>query len=148
MSRLRVEIVSIERLVHSGEADVVLAPGVEGQLGILPRHTPLITRLVPGELVVRLDGHDELFAIGGGFMEVLPDRVVVLADTAERAEEIDVQRAEAARQRAARLARQKLGRLDLVRAEAALRRSMARLRVARKRAPRARAMGRGIPGED
>ncbi|HOG45415.1 MAG TPA: F0F1 ATP synthase subunit epsilon [Anaerolineae bacterium] len=142
MAQIRVEIVTMERQVYAGDADIVLAPGLVGQLGILPKHAPLITRLGCGELVVRKGGDEEAFAIGGGFMEVLPDRVVVLADSAEGAAEIDVQRAEAARQRAAQLKRQRLDRTDLVQVEAALRRSLARLQVARRRAPRAQAAGR------
>jgi len=138
MAQIRVEIVTMERLVYADDVDIVLAPGVMGQLGILPKHAPLITRLSCGELVTRKGGHEEAFAIGGGFMEVLPDRVVVLADSAEGAAEIDVQRAEAARQRAAQLMRQRLERIDYVRAEAALRRSLTRLRVARRRAPKVR----------
>ncbi len=148
MSQLHVEIVTIERLVFSGDADLVLAPGAMGQLGILPKHAPLITRLANGELVIRKDGREEAFAISGGFLEVLPGRVVVLADTAERAEEIDVQRAEAARERAAQLVRQKLGRIEAAHAEAALRRSLMRLRVARLRAPKSRPPSREALGED
>ena len=145
---MRVEIVTIERLVYSGEDDMVLAPGAEGQLGILPRHAPLIARLGPGELVVRGQGREEEFAIGGGFIEVLPDRVVVLADSAERAAEIDVKRAEAARLRAAELLRTRQSRIEAMQAEAALRRSMVRLRVARRRAPHgARPSGEGL-GDD
>lgn len=138
MPQIRVEIVTIERLVYADDVDVVLAPGVMGQLGILPKHAPLITRLGFGELVVRKGGHEEAFAIGGGLMEVLPDRVVVLADSAEGAAEIDMHRAEAARVRAAELMRQPLTRTEYMRAEAAMRRSLARLRVAGKRAPRSR----------
>ena len=147
-SRLRLEIATIERLVYADDVDLVLAPGVLGQLGILPKHAPLITRLDSGELLARKEGHEVAFAIGGGFMEVLNDRVVVLADTAERAEEIDVQRAEAARQRAAQLVRQRLGRIEAARAEAALRRSLVRLRVARRRAPRRMPAGRETLGEE
>jgi F-type H+-transporting ATPase subunit epsilon len=143
MPGLRLDIVTIERSVYSGEADLVLAPGVMGQLGILPRHAPLIARLMAGELVVRKDGHDEVYAIGGGLLEVLPDRVTVLADSAEMAREINVQRAEAARARAAERLRGAAGRVQLSRAEAALRRSLTRLRVARRRAP----LGRGGGGE-
>ncbi|MCL6429895.1 MAG: F0F1 ATP synthase subunit epsilon [Anaerolineae bacterium] len=133
---MQVEVVTIERLVYSGEADMVLAPGAEGQLGILPHHAPLVARLSPGELVIRREGAEEAFAIGGGFIEVLADRVVVLADTAEPAAEIDVRRAEAARERALELLRQRQSRIEAIQAEAALRRSLVRLRVARRRAPR------------
>lgn len=148
MAQMRVEIVTMERMVYAGEADVVLAPGVAGQLGILPKHAPLITQLGCGELLVRSGGQEQAFAVGGGFMEVLPDRVVVLADSAEAAAEIDVQRAEAARERAARLMRQRVARAEYTRAEAALRRSLTRLRVARRRAPRTRPASHDMPGED
>ncbi len=101
--KLRLEILTIERRVYTDDVDLVLAPGIRGQLGILPKHAPLITALDTGELLARKDGQEEAIAISGGFMEVLPDRVIVLADTAERAEEIDVQRAQEARDRAERL---------------------------------------------
>jgi len=111
---------------------MVLAPGVRGQLGILPKHTPLITQLEEGELVVRCGGEEHYFAIHGGFMHVLPDQVTVLADVAERDIEIDIARAEAARQRALEMmakAPPEERRLT----EVALRRSQVRLRVARRR---------------
>ncbi|MDP6346747.1 MAG: F0F1 ATP synthase subunit epsilon, partial [Dehalococcoidia bacterium] len=115
---LKIDIVTAERAVLSDEVDLVLAPGVEGQLGILPHHTPLMTMLAPGEIVLRKGGDDTYLAISGGFLEVRPDRVVVLADTAERAEEIDLARAEEARQRAGdRLASREAG-MDLLKSEA------------------------------
>ena len=101
MSTLHLEIVTIERKVFDDHVDMVIAPGNEGVMGILPRHTPLITGLSYGELQIKRQGEeDEFFAIGGGFMEVQPDHVIVLADAAEYAEEIDVARAEEARHRA------------------------------------------------
>jgi F-type H+-transporting ATPase subunit epsilon len=133
MSNLKVDIVTAERVVYSMDADAVVAPGIEGQLGILPHHAPLMTALQAGELVVRHGNEEDTLAISGGFLEVRPDRVIVLADSAERAEEIDIARAEAARQRAEqRLKDRKLEGLDETRAEAALRRAMARLSVAEK----------------
>jgi F-type H+-transporting ATPase subunit epsilon len=133
MSSLKVDIVTAERVVYSEDVDIVIAPGVEGQLGILPHHAPLMTILQAGELVVRKGGQEESLAISGGFLEVRPDRVIVLADSAERAEEIDVARAEAARKRAEERLRgvQKAG-IDETRAEASLRRAIARLSVADK----------------
>ncbi len=131
---LRLEIVTVERLLYSEDVDMVIAPGIEGQLGILPRHAPLLTALTYGELRVKRGDQEEAFAISGGFMEVQPDRVVVLADTAERAEEIDLARAEAARRRAEeRLRDQTQDRVDFARAEAALRRSLIRIKVAEAR---------------
>ncbi len=84
------DIVTAEQLVFSEDVDAVVAPGVEGQLGILPHHTPLMTMLQPGELRVRKSGEEFSLAISGGFLEVRPDRVIVLADAAERADEIDI----------------------------------------------------------
>ena len=87
MANLRVDIVTAERQVYSGEADVVVAPGVLGQLGLLPSHAPLLARLEPGGLTIR-SGDDELHvALMGGFVEVLANRIVILADAAEQAEE-------------------------------------------------------------
>ncbi len=131
MAGIRLDVVTAERMVYSGEVDMVVAPGYEGQLGILPHHTPLMTTLLPGELRIKKGAEEVLLAISGGFLEVRPDRVVVLADAAERAEEIDVERAEAARKRAwERLTQQREAGVDGARAEASLRRSLARLRVA------------------
>ena len=93
---LKLDIVTVERLVYSQDVDMVIAPGISGEMGILPRHAPLLTALTYGELRVRRGDDESSFAISGGFMEVQPDRVTVLADTAERADEIDLERAEAA----------------------------------------------------
>jgi F-type H+-transporting ATPase subunit epsilon len=131
---LRLDIVTVERLAYSADVNMIVAPGTEGQLGILPRHAPLLTALTYGELRVKREGQEESFAISGGFMEVQPDRVTVLADTAERAEEIDLERAEAARRRAEeRLRDRAQDHVDFVRAEAALRRSLTRIKVVEAR---------------
>ena len=132
---IRLEIVTGERLVYSDDVDAVIAPGIDGEIGILPRHAALMTMLKPGELVVTKGGQDVLMAVGGGFMEVLPHKVTILADTAERADEIDEARAEEARQRAlARLAEaEKSAPEDVLRAQAAMRRAVVRLRVAQKK---------------
>lgn len=131
MAGIRLDIVTAERAVYSEDVDIVIAPGVEGQLGILPHHTPLMTTLQAGELRVRKGGEEVSLAISGGFLEVRPDRVVVLADAAERAEEIDVARAEKAKRRAQeRLAEKRAPGIDEARAEVSLRRSLARLKVA------------------
>jgi len=132
MPSLKIDIVTAERVVYTAEADIVIAPGVEGQLGILPHHAPLMTILQAGELVVRKGGEEESLAISGGFLEVRPDRVIVLADQAERAEEIDASRAEAARKRAEERLKERPAGVDEARAEAALRRAMVRLSVAEK----------------
>jgi F-type H+-transporting ATPase subunit epsilon len=133
MATTRLDIVTAERVVFSDEVDEVVAPGVEGQLGILPHHAPLMTTLLPGELLVKKGGGEISLAISGGFIEVRPDRIIVLADAAEREEEIDIARAEEAKRRAeARLAEHAPG-IDMGRAEAALRRSLARIRVAERK---------------
>ena len=133
MPGLHVEVVTAERVVFSDDADEVIAPGSEGELGILPRHAALMTTLQPGELRIRVAGDENNLAIGGGFLEVRENRVLVLADSAERAEEIDVQRARAAEERASQLLSERRPGADLTTAEAALRRSQVRLRVARRR---------------
>jgi F-type H+-transporting ATPase subunit epsilon len=121
-------------MVYSEDVDEVVAPGVEGQLGILPHHSPLMTMLAPGELMVKQDGAEINLAVSGGFMEVRPDRVIILADTAERAEEIDLARAEEARKRAeAAMAEAPVGAEASLAAEAALKRALMRLKVARRR---------------
>ncbi len=132
--RLKLDIVTVERQVFGEEVDMVIAPGVEGELGILPQHAPLITALREGELRIKQGTEERSFAIGGGYLEVLEDQVTVLADSAERAEEIDVARAEAARERAERLLKE--GPTDTVdrgMIEGALQRSRVRLKVARRR---------------
>jgi F-type H+-transporting ATPase subunit epsilon len=130
---IHLEIVTIERKVYSEDVDMVIAPGSEGELGILPNHTPLLTRLNEGVLRVKRGGEEEVFAIGGGLMEVLPAKVIVLADAAERSDEIDVARAETARQRAEELIKQRPAGVELGAALAALRRSQVRLKVAQRR---------------
>jgi F-type H+-transporting ATPase subunit epsilon len=125
--------VTAERVVYSEEVDIIMAPGSEGQLGILPNHSPLMTTLQPGELVMRKAGEEYSLAISGGFIEVRPDRVIVLADAAERADEIDLSRAESAKQRAReRLSHREAG-VDISQAEASLRRALVRIKVAEKR---------------
>ncbi len=123
--------------MFAGDVDIVVAPGVDGEMGILPHHAPLLTTLKPGVMRVRHAGTEEVFAISGGVMEVRPDIVTVLADSAERADEIDVARAEEARQRAELSLRAGLppNSEAYLAAEAALRRSSLRLQVARRRRP-------------
>jgi len=133
MAKIKLDIVTAERLVYSEDVDEVIAPGIEGELGILPEHSPLMTMLAPGELMVKQDGAEINLAVSGGFMEVRPDHVIVLADTAERAEEIDLARAEEARKRAeAAMAEAPVGAEAALAAEAALKRALTRLKVARR----------------
>ena len=128
---IHIEIVTAERTVLSDNVDQINAPGAAGRMGVLPRHEPLMTMLVPGDLTIIKNGETTPFAVSGGFMEVLPDRVTILADTAERADEIDEARADAARKRAEELLRERHSEQEMVMAEAQLRRAMVRLRVAR-----------------
>jgi len=97
---IRCEIVSQDRMVFQGEAEMVLLPGREGMMGILPNHAPLLTTLKLGVVTVRFGGNEEYFTIAGGIAEIQPDKITILADTAENVSEIDVERAEAARRRA------------------------------------------------
>ncbi|MGB2911777.1 MAG: ATP synthase F1 subunit epsilon [Anaerolineales bacterium] len=96
---IRVEIVSQDRMVFEGDADIVIVPGEQGEMGILPNHAPLLSTMQFGILKVRLQGEEEDFAISGGIIEIQPEIITVLADSAENVEEIDVARAEAAKQR-------------------------------------------------
>jgi F-type H+-transporting ATPase subunit epsilon len=127
---IHLEIVTAERVVLSDDVDQVNAPTKEGRVGILPRHEPLLTLLDAGELTIIKNGERSAFAVSGGFMEVLPTRVTILADTAERAEEIDEARAEAARRRAEERIAQHKSDQDMALAEAELRRALVRLKVA------------------
>ena len=137
MSSIRLDIVTPERVIYSGEVDVLIAPGIEGQLGILPHHAPLMTMLQAGELTVRKGEEEVYVAIFGGFLEVRPDRVIILADASERAEEIDVARAETAKHQAEQnLANKRASEIDKAQAEAALRRSLVQLKVAERKRKR------------
>ncbi len=103
---VRCEIVSQDRMVFEGDVDMVIAPGIEGEMGILPHHAPLLTTLKFGILQVRQKGVEQQFTVAGGVMEVQPDVITILADAAENVEEIDLARAETARQRAEDLLKQ------------------------------------------
>jgi F-type H+-transporting ATPase subunit epsilon len=149
MAKLQVEIVTGERVVFTeNDVDMVVAPGSDGVLGILPRHAPLITTLAAGELRVKKGGREQSLVVFGGFMEVTPEKVVVLADTAERAEEIDVGRAEAARGRAQAEIARRSSTIELAQAEAALRRATLRLQIGQRRSSRRRPPGVGEPGDN
>lgn len=145
MARIHCEVITAERVVFRDDVTMVVAPGVEGQLGILPHHAPLMTSLTYGELIIHREGQeDEYIAIGGGFMEVGPGHVTILADSAERAEEIDIERAEAARLRAATImAQERVEGVEMAQAEAAMRRSLTRLKVARRKRRRGGPPGMG-----
>jgi F-type H+-transporting ATPase subunit epsilon len=138
VARLQLKVVSQHEQLFSGEVDIVLAPGVDGQLGILPNHAPLITQLAIGELRTRVGDEEYTFAVHGGFMHVLPDEVIVLADLAERVEEIDIERAEQARQRALEMLKKSPPPEERRLTETALRRSRVRLKLAAERRRRQR----------
>jgi F-type H+-transporting ATPase subunit epsilon len=137
---IRCEIVSQDRTVFEGDVDIVVLPGSDGEMGILPKHAPILTTLKYGIIKVRKSGKEELFTVAGGVAEIQPDIVTVLADAAENVQEIDVERAEAARKRAEEvLAKGVPADTDAYLAmEAALRRSNLRLDAARRyrRGPR------------
>lgn len=133
MASLRLEIITAERIVLTEEAvSSVRVPASEGIVGILPRHAPLMTTLAPGELIMRKGEEEESFFVTGGFLEVRDNHIAVLADASERAEEIDVDRAEEARQRAEEALKEKREGAELAAAEAAMRRALIRLRLAQR----------------
>jgi F-type H+-transporting ATPase subunit epsilon len=127
---LHVEVVTAERELYNGEADMVSAPGTEGRLGILPRHAPLLTTLAPGALRITLQGAEEDIFVSGGFLEVSNNSVAVLADAAEHADEIDEARAEAARRRAQERLAEIESNTERADMEAQLQRAINRLKVA------------------
>ncbi len=134
MPTLSFELVTADRIVLQEEGvDMVVAPGSDGELGILPRHVPLITTLKPGELRVKRGAEETSMVVTGGFMEVTPEKVLVLADAAERSDEIDLARAEEARRRAEERLAGARDNIDAVRAEAALRRAIMRIRIGQRR---------------
>ena len=141
---LNVHIVTAEREVYAEEGvDEVIAPGIEGELTVLPSHAPLLTMIKPGIMRVVKGSEDTELAVTGGFLEVRDDRVTILADAAERAEEIDVAAAEEARRAAERALEQRDSTENLVEAAAALQRALLRLKAVERR--RRRGGGTGAP---
>jgi F-type H+-transporting ATPase subunit epsilon len=130
---LKLEIVTPAGTVYSDDVEMVTLPGVAGQMGVLPRHVPLITYMVPGEMIVRKDGRDQFIATGEGLVEVTGRRVAILTDLAIPADRIDEAKAEEARQRAEARLREKLSDEDIASVNASLARSLAQLRVKRRR---------------
>jgi F-type H+-transporting ATPase subunit epsilon len=126
-------VVSVERSLFEGDVDFIVANGADGELGILPRHAALMTILKPGALKITHGGNEELLFVGGGFLEVLPDRVTILADVAEHADEISVERAEEARRRAQEKLAGTLTAAEETEFQNALAMAEARLRLARAR---------------
>lgn len=134
MAKLSIEVVTGERVVYEAtEVDMVVAPGSEGSLGILPGHASLISLLANGELRVKKGGTEESIVVFGGFIEVTHNKVIILADTAERSSEIDLERAEAARTRAEDARKNRTDTVSVAEAEASLRRAAVRLRIGQRR---------------
>ncbi len=130
---IRVEVVSSEKSLYAGEAAMIVAPGAAGELGILPRHAPLLTRIKPGVLKINLpDGGEELLYVSGGVLEVQPEKVTVLADIAERGGDLDEKRAEAARREAEEKITSGAKGLDYAKAQAELAQAVAQLRAIRQ----------------
>lgn len=128
--KIFLEVVTPQKAIVSEEAEIVVAPGSEGEFGVLKGHTTFLTSLNIGTLRYKdATGKERLLFINGGFAEVLPDKVTILAESAERREDIDAQRASSAKERAEKRLAQKPDDIDLVRAEAALRRAVQRLKI-------------------
>ncbi|WP_123042298.1 F0F1 ATP synthase subunit epsilon [Cohnella candidum] len=130
MSTLRLEIVTPERKVYEKDVNMVVVKGVGGELGILPNHVPLVTPLKIAPVKAKIDGKDEYLAVHGGFMEVRKDKVVILAEAAELGHDIDVVRAQQAKERAERRLTDRSTELDHKRAELALQRALSRISAA------------------
>lgn len=132
MSKMTVEVVTPERVVYSGQASMVIARGVQGDLGILPKHMPMVTPLKIAPVQIKVEGDQVVrMAVSGGFMEVRGDKVTILAETAEMPGDIDVERAKASKGRAEKRLSEKYPELDVQRAERSLQRALARIDVAK-----------------
>jgi len=130
---LKLQIATPDAVVYSEDVEMVTLEGIEGQMGILPQHVRLMTQLMPGEMIVRKAGKDDLLAVGGGLVEITGDRVAIVTDMAVRAENIDEAKVEEARQRAAARLREKLSAEEVASVNASLARSLAQLKVKRRR---------------
>jgi F-type H+-transporting ATPase subunit epsilon len=131
-STLKLEIVTPEGTAVSDDVEMVTLPGIEGEMGILPQHVPLMTQMVPGEMTVRQNGQDRFLAVGEGLVEITGDHVAILTDLALPAEKIDEAAAEEARQRAQARLRERLSDEEVASVNAALARSLAQIRVKRR----------------
>ena len=133
MATLQLEIVTPERKEFSEEVEMVVIPGLEGELGVLPNHVPLMTTLKPGELTIVQNGECSYLAVGKGFAEITQDRVSILTDMAVKEREIDEMETEAAIERARKAMEERLGKEEVATVEAALEKSLAKLHVKRRR---------------
>ena len=146
MATMQLEIITAEQQVYGDEVELVVAPGIEGELGILANHAPLMTALQPGEILIRKDGEETYLVVTGGFIEVIGNKVTILADACERSDEINEERAQIAVDRAReRMANQGTD-MQLERAVASVRRAQVRLNVVRRRRTRAPRPGAGDAG--
>uniref|UniRef100_A0A7V1EIR7 ATP synthase epsilon chain n=1 Tax=candidate division WOR-3 bacterium TaxID=2052148 RepID=A0A7V1EIR7_UNCW3 len=135
--KFRLEIVTPERLVYSEDIDILTVPTAQGEISILAKHMPLVTIISPGEIKIKKDNEIEYMAITGGFVQVLPHKVIILADAAERAEEIDLERAMKARERAQKLLEEKRAdKMTHAEAMAAFQRALVRLKVGQRKRKR------------
>jgi F-type H+-transporting ATPase subunit epsilon len=132
MATLKLEIVTPDSKTYSEDVDMVTLPGVEGEMGIYPQHVPVLTQIVPGEIVARKDGRDYFLAVGEGFVEITGERVAIMTDMAIRAENIDEARAEEARRRAEARLSEQLDDEETALCNAALAHSLAQLKVKRR----------------
>ena len=138
MTTMRLEVITAERRVYSDDVEVLIAPGIDGELGILPHHAPLMTALQPGEIMIRKDKEETFLAVTGGFLEVMGNQVTILADACERSDEIDEEQARIAMQEAEERLASRSSDLDLEQATAAIRRAGTFLKVAGRRRRRDR----------
>jgi F-type H+-transporting ATPase subunit epsilon len=146
MATMQLEIITAEQQVYRDDVDLVVAPGIEGELGILAHHAPLMTALQPGEILIRKDGEETYLAVTGGFLEVMGNKVTILADACERSDEIDEERAQVAVNRATEHMSSQDADMQLERAMSSIRRAQVRLNVVRRRRPRAPRPGGGDSG--
>jgi F-type H+-transporting ATPase subunit epsilon len=130
---IKLEIATPEAMVYSADVDMVTLPAVQGQIGILPQHVRLMTQLVPGEMIVRKNGHEDFLAVGEGLVEVTNDRVLIATNMAVAADQIDAAAAEEARQRAVARLQEKLSSEEVASVNASLTRALAQLNVKRRR---------------
>ena len=133
MKLLDVEIVTAEKTIFSGQASLILVPGIEGELGILSSHAPIITELDPGEVLIRNEQEELSLVLSGGFVEVFNDKVTILADAAERTNEINIEKAKEAIQKAEKIVDSKGSDIDIQKALFVIRASKAQLRIANRR---------------
>ena len=129
---LKLEIITPDETAYSESVDMVTLPGIEGQMGILPEHIPLMTQMVPGEIIVRKDGHNHSFAVGEGMVEVMGDHVSILTDIAIAADKIDEAKVEEARRRAEARLQEKLSDEEVASVNASLAHALAQLQVKRR----------------